>query len=107
MSAVSQLWQTPVRQDHRTGTSHASANSRMLWNAGPHRTLRPVRAKDTSGPVPTVPAGACGGLSGAAATPGVLAGPAPNVSLWIRLAATPQVARLAVRSVMKAGGPHR
>ena len=30
MRAVSQLWQTPVRQDQRTGTSQASANSRRL-----------------------------------------------------------------------------
>ena len=29
-SPLSQLWQTPVRQDHLTGTSHASASSRRL-----------------------------------------------------------------------------
>ena len=28
---VSQLWQTPLRHDQRTGTSQASASSRMLW----------------------------------------------------------------------------
>src|SRR6266481_338880 len=55
--------------------------SRRLWNAGSQRTLRPLRAKDTSGPVPTGSAGGCGGLSGAAAIPGVRDGPAPNVSV--------------------------
>src|SRR5262245_10866555 len=30
ISAVSQVWQTPVRQDHLTGTSHASASSSRL-----------------------------------------------------------------------------
>src|SRR6266404_4698140 len=79
MRPVSQLWQTPVRHDHRTGTSHASASSRRFWNTGAQRTLRPLRAKDTSGPVPTGSAGGCGGLSGAAAIPGVRDGPAPDV----------------------------
>ena len=30
ISVVSQVWQTPVRHAQRTGTSHASASSRML-----------------------------------------------------------------------------
>src|SRR6202789_2480422 len=101
MSAVSQLWQTPVRQDHRTGPSQAPASSRMLWYAAPHGTLTPERAKDTSGPVPAAPVGKCGCFRGAAAIPGVKAGPAPSISLWILLAATPQAARLGIRSVMK------
>jgi len=29
-----QVWQTPVRQDHLTGTSHASASSSKLANFG-------------------------------------------------------------------------
>ena len=36
--------------------------------------------------------------------PGVNDGPAPNSSLWIRFAATPQPARPTVRSDMNAGG---
>ena len=39
--------------------------------------------------------------------PGVIAGPAPKVSVWMRLAVTPQAARLPAKSVMKADGPHR
>ena len=30
-SPLSQLWHTPLRHDHRTGTSHASASSSRLW----------------------------------------------------------------------------
>ena len=30
ISADSQSWQTPVRQNHRAGTSQASANSKRL-----------------------------------------------------------------------------
>jgi hypothetical protein len=58
------LWQTPVRQDHRTGTSHASASSRRLCScAGRQRTVRPLRAKETTGPVPGAPVGACGAFA--------------------------------------------
>jgi hypothetical protein len=52
-----------VRKLECRGTSHASAISRRLWNAGSQRTVSPLRAKDTSGPVPTGPAGRCGGLA--------------------------------------------
>src|SRR5262249_3052651 len=102
---VSHVWQTPVRHDHRTGTSHASASSSRLLNSDPQRTFKPLRANDTSGPVPGGPAGVCGGGGGEATTPGVLGGAEPKFSMWIRLAATPQPARPAVRSLIKAGGP--
>src|SRR5271168_227595 len=101
----SQVWQTPVRHDHRTGTSQASASSIKLWNIGPHRTLRPLRPKETSAPEPEGPAGKCGGRLGEAAMPGVMDGPAPKPSVWMRSGATPQAARPAVRSLMKVDGP--
>jgi NAD(P)-dependent dehydrogenase (short-subunit alcohol dehydrogenase family) len=52
MSPVSQLWQTPARHDQRTGTSQASASSSTLCLTESQRTLSPLRANDTSGPVP-------------------------------------------------------
>src|SRR6516162_6823018 len=67
----SQVWQTPVLQDQRTGTSQASASSNRLWNLGPQETVRPARAKEMLGPVPGDPAGECGGRRGASSTPGV------------------------------------
>src|SRR3954470_23840494 len=68
----SQVWQTPVRQDQRTGTSQASASSSRLWNLGSQETVRPARAKETLGPSPGDPAGACGGRRGTSFTPGVM-----------------------------------
>jgi hypothetical protein len=32
ISPHSQVWQTPVRQNQRTGTSQASASSNRFWN---------------------------------------------------------------------------
>ena len=52
---VSQVWHTPVRHDHRTETSQASASSRMLADSLRHRTVRPDRTNETSGPVPGSP----------------------------------------------------
>src|SRR5947209_11752030 len=71
-SPHSQVWQTPVRQDQRTGTSHASASSSRLWNLGSQATVRPVRAKETLGPSPGGPAGACGSGRGTSFTPGLM-----------------------------------
>src|SRR4051812_38862402 len=67
----SQVWQTPVRQDQRTGTSQASASSSRLWNLGSQATVRPARANDTRGPSPGGPAGACGSGRVTSFTPGV------------------------------------
>src|SRR3954447_17354750 len=64
----SQVWQTPDRQDQRTGTSQASASSSRLWNLGSQRTVRPARANEILGPSPGDPAGACGGRRGASCT---------------------------------------
>ena len=80
-SAVSHVWQTPVRHDHRTGTSQASASSSRLSNGAPHRTWRPLRANETCGPAPGCPDGRCGGRCGEAATPGVIDGAAPKISV--------------------------
>jgi hypothetical protein len=89
----------------KVGTSQASANSSRLSNGGPQRTLRPLRANETSGPEPGSPAGKCGSRRGEAAMPGVVEGPAPKISVWMQPGATPQVARPAVRSLMKVDGP--
>src|SRR4029434_8224978 len=52
ISAVSQVWQTPVRQDHLTATSHASASSSRLWYFAFQGKVSPLRAKATCGPTP-------------------------------------------------------
>src|SRR3954454_19334799 len=86
----SQVWQTPVRHDQRTGTSQASASSSRLWNLGSQEAVRPARAKEMLGPSPDDAAGTCGRWRGAFATPGVTHSPEPNVSLWTRSRDTPQ-----------------
>src|SRR5215469_3899851 len=68
----SQVWQTPVRQDQRTGTSQASASSSRLWNLGSQETVRPARANETLGPPPGNPSGACGCRRGDSFMPGVM-----------------------------------
>src|SRR5215467_3386612 len=80
ISAVSQVWQTPVRQDHRTGTSHASASSSRLWYFTSQGKVTPLRAKDTCGPNPAGPAGKCGACV-SAFIPGVMASSVPNISV--------------------------
>src|SRR4051812_18237075 len=103
----SQVWQTPVRQDQRTGTSQASANSSRLRNLGSQETVRPARANETVGPSPGRPAGEGGSRLGAPITPGVRGLPEPKGSVWRRSRATPQPPRPAVKSSMNAVGPHR
>ena len=49
---VTQVWQTPVRQLQRVGTSQASARSSTLRPWWPNGAVMPLRAKVTSGPVP-------------------------------------------------------
>src|SRR5271169_6422755 len=61
----SQVWQTPVRQDQRAGTSQASVSSSRLWNLGSQETVRPARANETFGPISSDPTGGCGGRRGA------------------------------------------
>src|SRR5271165_1114289 len=103
----SQVWQTPVRQDQRAGTSQASASSSRLWNLGSQETVRPARAKEILGPLPGNPAGACASRRGAFFTPGVRDLPEPKISVWTRSRATPQPPSPAVQSSRKAGGPQR
>src|SRR5271169_510877 len=76
----SQMWQTPVRQDQRTGTSQASASSSRLWNLGSQETVRPARANEILGPLPGNPGGTCGSRRGTFFTPGVMGSPEPNTS---------------------------
>src|SRR5437763_13478189 len=102
----SQVWQTPVRQDQRTGTSQASASSSRLPNLGSQETVRPARANETLGPLPAAPAGACGSRRGAPVTPGVMGLPELKSSAWTPPRATPQPPGPAVKSSMKAAGPH-
>src|SRR6516165_3863875 len=94
----SQVWQTPVRQDQRTGTSQASASSSRLWDLGSQDTVRPARANETLGPSPGEPAGACGSRRGASSTPGVMDLPEPKTSVWMRLWSTPQPPSPAAKS---------
>ena len=54
---MTQVWQTPVRQLQRLGTSQASASSSTLRLAAPNGAAMPLRAKVTSGPVPGGPGG--------------------------------------------------
>ena len=54
-SAVTQVWQTPVRQAHLVGTSQASARSSTERVPSPNGAVMPLRAKVTSGPVPGGP----------------------------------------------------
>jgi hypothetical protein len=82
------LWQTPVRQDQRTGTSQDSANSSRLMLGGPHGAAIELRANCTMGPGPGGPSGRCGGTA-RAAIPGVNAAAAPNVSEWMRAGSRP------------------
>ena len=66
-----QVWQTPVRQLQRLGTSQASASSSRLRALEMNRVEMPLRAKVTSGPVPTGPGGWCGWPGGLADHAGV------------------------------------
>src|SRR5580658_6789370 len=100
----SQVWQTPVRQAQRTGTSQASASSSRLWNLGAQETVSPARAKEILGPSPADPTGACGSRRGASRKPGVMDSPEPKISVWTWLRATPQAASPAVKSLRKAAG---
>src|SRR5271165_963476 len=56
----SQVWQTPVRHDQRTGTSQASASSSRLWNFESQETVSPARTKEIFGPSLWESVGACG-----------------------------------------------
>src|SRR5271163_2484842 len=103
----SQVWQTPVRQAQRTGTSQASASSNRLWNLESQETVRPARANEMLGPFPGEPAGACGSRRGAVFTPGVMELPEPKISVWTRSRATPQAPSPAAKSSRKPGGPHK
>src|SRR5271168_4300909 len=86
----SQVWQTPVRQAQRAGTSQASASSSRLWNLGSQVTVSPARANEILGPWPGDPTGACGARRGALLTPGMKELPELKISEWMQLNATPQ-----------------
>src|SRR5271156_1653037 len=79
---LSQLWQTPVRHAQRTGTSHASAISRMLAKRDAFQCAEiPLRANDTNGPVFASSLGGCGARAIAPTTPGVLDSPPLKISI--------------------------
>ena len=77
-SGVTQVWQTPVRQLQRVGTSQASARSSTLCQSSPKGVVTPLRAKVTSGPRPGGPGGWCGGLLACPLIPGLTGGSVPN-----------------------------
>src|SRR5271165_5877209 len=66
----SQVWQTPVRQAQRAGTSQASASSSTHWNFESQDTVSPARANEILGPLPDDPSGACGRRRSVFFTPG-------------------------------------
>src|SRR3954452_16949749 len=107
MRPVSHVWHTPVRQDHLTGTSQASASSSRLGKDASHVTVRLLRLNDTDGPAPGAPAGACGERAGTPAMPGVIAAAGPKTSVLIRSGAAPRAVRAAAMSCMNGPGPHR
>src|ERR1700722_12313443 len=100
------MWQTPVRQYHLTGTSQASANSRRLPYCELQGTGRPLRVKETVGPVPVLEGG-CGGTDVVRAIPGAMEDSAPNISEWMLEAGMPHDFSSAVNSERKAVGPQR
>ena len=89
---VSQVWQTPVRHDQRTGTSHASASSSRLAVAGgaTGRSGRCARTRPRARRRAR-PAADAAAAAGAARCPGVGAGAAPKISVWIRAAGMPEL----------------
>jgi hypothetical protein len=106
-SAVSQVWQTPVRHDHRVGMSQASANSSRLLYVDAQGAEIALRANWISGPRPTGPSGRCGGVRLVAAIPGVMPAGAPNLSVWMFVGSTPHAASASLSSFMKESGPHK
>src|ERR1700753_1870683 len=101
------MWQTPVPQGPRRGTSQASANSRRLSQLEPQGTERPLRVKEIFGPVPTLPEGGCGGTDAVLAIPGVIEDSTPNVPKRILESGTPHDFSFAVKPERKAVGPQR
>jgi conjugative relaxase-like TrwC/TraI family protein len=102
---VMQVWQTPVRQLQRVGTSQASASSSTLRRPGPKGAVRPLRAKVTSGPVPAGPGGWWGGRRSWPVSPGVSGGRTANSSVRMRAGSTPRPVRACCMSAMKEAGP--
>ena len=102
---VTQVWQTPVRQLHRVGTSQASARSSTLRQASPNAVVIPLRAKVTCGPVPGGPGGWCGGGRCCAVSPGLMASSAPNSSVKIRAGSVPSAVSASRMPVMNDAGP--
>src|SRR5262249_32178604 len=101
---LSQLWQTPVRHDQRTGTSHASASSSRLPYPSAHATARLLRANEICGPSPAGPGGGCGDPVGVAAMPGVSEPRGPTVPVGLR--GTRAALSAAATSARNAFGPH-
>ncbi len=100
-----QVWQTPVRQAQRAGMSQASASSSTLRRPAGNRVVMPLRVKVTSGPVPGSPGGWCGARLACLMRPGLMAGRAPNSSVWMRAGSIPAAVRAPVMSVMNEAGP--
>ena len=80
IKADSQVWQTPVRQDHLTGTSQASASSNKLWKRESHGTVSPLRVNEIRGPGPGGHEGECGESREDGTIPGVIDSSGPKTS---------------------------
>src|ERR1700733_2749945 len=102
---VTQVWQTPVRQLQRVGTSQASARSSTLRQSAPNGAVTPLRAKVTSGPVPAGPGGWCGARAAGAVIPGFTDGSAANNSVWIAVGESPSAVRASRNPAMNDAGP--
>src|SRR5215469_2564769 len=101
-----QVWQTPVRHDHLTVTSHASANSSKLANLESHATVRPLRANEIERPDPGGPCGRCG-VWPTFTMPGVVHSRAPKTSICTFPSGTPQFRSPSRMLSRNDDGPHR
>jgi hypothetical protein len=77
----------PIRHDHRTGTSHASASSSKLANFGSPAVVIPLRANDRR--ARSWRPGRCG-VGTTPAIPGVIASREPKISVRTFSASTTQ-----------------
>jgi hypothetical protein len=107
ISPVSHLWQTPVRHDHRTGTSQVlgqfeEALKRRIPAQGQIASREGHQRPGAGGPIGRMrrPRQSGGDTRGQRRT-------RPKFSLCSRWAETPQLARSAVRLLINATGPHR
>src|SRR5215467_2584853 len=101
-----QVCHNPVRHDHLTETSQASASSSKVANLESHATVIPLRANETEGPDPRGPSGRWG-LWAVPFRPGVIPSRAPKISVCTFSAGTPHVESPSRIFCKNDGGPHK